>query len=108
APVSSLPPIFSGASVSRPASIERPRARMPHMKERPRRLRTRSLAAIMLLGGTLPVASQEPAAPAAAPSGPVYNIELIVFRAPTASGAAENWSAEAGARTISGGESTRE
>src|SRR5205807_2123563 len=97
---------FSGASVNRPASIERPRARMAHMKERPRRLRTRSLAAIVLLGGTLPAASQEPAAPPAAPSGTVYNIELIVFRATTAAGAAENWSAEAGERTIAGDEST--
>ncbi|TLZ60355.1 MAG: hypothetical protein E6K20_12780, partial [Gammaproteobacteria bacterium] len=79
---------------------------MTHMKERPRRLRTRSLAAIMLLGGTLPAASQEPAAPPAAPSGTVYNIELIVFRATSASGAAENWSAEAGERTIAGDEST--
>ncbi|TLZ00838.1 MAG: hypothetical protein E6K33_08235 [Gammaproteobacteria bacterium] len=79
---------------------------MAHMKERPRRLRTRSLPAIMLLGGTLPAASQEPAAPPAAASGTVYNIELIVFRATTASSAAENWSAEAGERTIAGDEST--
>src|SRR5207245_10921670 len=66
----------------------------------------RSLAAIMLLGGTLPAASQEPAAPPAAASGTVYNVELIVFRATSASSAAENWSAEAGERTIAGDEST--
>jgi Peptidoglycan-binding protein, CsiV len=86
--------------VNRPASI-----RMAYMDERLARLRTLSLAATVLLGGTLPAASQEPAAPVAA-GGTVYNIELIVFRATTALGGAENWSAEAGERTIAGEEST--
>jgi hypothetical protein len=86
--------------VNRPGSI-----RMAHMDERLAQLRTLSLAAIVLLGGTLPAASQEPAAPAAA-GGTVYNIELIVFRATTALGGAENWSAEAGDRSIEGDEST--
>jgi Peptidoglycan-binding protein, CsiV len=78
---------------------------MAYMDERLARLRTLSLAATVLLGGTLPAASQEPAAPVAA-GGTVYNIELIVFRATTALGGAENWSAEAGERTIAGEEST--
>ncbi len=62
-----------------------------------------SLLAIM----TLPAAAQEPAADtAAAPSaGPVYNVEIIVFRAAGALGGAENWGAEAGARNIAGDES---
>ena len=64
-----------------------------------------SLVAIALLGGTLPAASQEPAAPAGA-GGTVYNIELIVFRAATALGGAETWSAEAGERSVAGEEST--
>src|ERR1700756_4365201 len=78
---------------------------MAYMDERLAQLRTLSLAATVLLGGTLPAASQEPAAPGAV-SGTVYNIELIVFRATTALGGAENWSAEAGERTIAGEEST--
>ena len=43
------------------------------------------------------VASQEP--PPA--NVPAYNIELIIFRATSALGAAENWAAEAGARNVS-------
>jgi hypothetical protein len=51
-------------------------------------------------------AAPAPAAPAAA-AGPVYNIEIIVFRAAGAVGGAENWSAETGAsaRSIAGDES---
>ena len=45
----------------------------------------------------LPAASQE------APST-TYNIELIVFRATSAQGGAENWSAEAGASSVVAGE----
>ena len=63
------------------------------------------LAVIALLGGALPAASQEPAAPAG-PAATVYNIELIVFRATAELGGAENWSAEAGVRAIAGEEST--
>ena len=37
---------------------------------------------------------------AAAGAGPVYNVEIIVFRAAGALGGAENWGAEAGARNI--------
>jgi hypothetical protein len=77
---------------------------MGRMNERLAQLRTLSHAAIVLLGGTLPAGSQEPAAPAAV-SGTVYNIEVIVFRATTALGVAENWSAEAGERSIAGDES---
>ncbi|HET9389082.1 MAG TPA: CsiV family protein [Steroidobacteraceae bacterium] len=39
-------------------------------------------------------------------SGPVYHIELIVFRANSAQGGPENWSAEAGAGNTVGEEST--
>ena len=46
------------------------------------------------------------AAPAGAPAGSaVYNIEIIVFRASSALGGAEDWSAEAGSRAIAGDES---
>jgi Peptidoglycan-binding protein, CsiV len=50
----------------------------------------------------------EETAPAAAPApaaGPVYNIEIIVFRPTSVVGGAENWSAEAGTRSIAGDES---
>jgi hypothetical protein len=67
-------------------------------------LRTLALAALTLLGAALPAASQEPAAPSG-PSGTVYNIELIVFHTTTAEGSAENWSAEAGERSVAGEES---
>jgi Peptidoglycan-binding protein, CsiV len=52
----------------------------------------------------LPAASQEPPAP----NAPAYNIELIVFRATTALGGAENWAAEAGARNFSNDSSADE
>jgi len=47
-----------------------------------------------------------PPAPAPGPGGTVYNIEIIVFRATSALGGAEDWSAEAGAgaRNIAGEE----
>lgn len=66
-------------------------------------LRTLALTAIALLGAALPAASQEPAPPPG-PGGTVYNIELIVFRATTALGGEENWSAEAGERSVAGDE----
>src|SRR5579862_1736753 len=50
----------------------------------------------------------EETAPAAAPApaaSPVYNIEIIVFRPTSVVGGAENWSAEAGTRSIAGDES---
>jgi hypothetical protein len=69
------------------------------------------LAAILSLS-TPPrsLAQEAPAPPASVPapgSGPVYNVEIIVFRAAAAVGGAENWSAEAGgaARIIAGDES---
>jgi len=37
--------------------------------------------------------------------GTVYNVELIIFRANAAEGGAENWSEEAGARSVAGDES---
>jgi hypothetical protein len=79
---------------------------MPRMDARIAPLRlTLGLAAGALLAG-LPAAAQETPAPAGA-GGTVYNIEIIVFRAAAALGGAENWSAEAGARSIiAGDEST--
>ncbi|HVH84168.1 MAG TPA: CsiV family protein [Steroidobacteraceae bacterium] len=61
-------------------------------------LRTLALALAAALGAALPAASQESA-------GPVYNVEIIVFRTATADGVPENWSEEAGARSIAGDES---
>ncbi len=61
------------------------------------------LALGALLALVQPASSEEPAA-AAAP-GPVYNLEIIVFRALTPLGGAENWSAEAGEHSIAGDES---
>jgi hypothetical protein len=55
------------------------------------------LAVLATLLPALPAASQEPAA---APV-PAYNVELIIFRATSALGGAENWAAEAGARNFS-------
>src|SRR5258708_19233644 len=62
------------------------------------------LALAALLAGTHPAAPEEPTAPTAA-AGPVYNVEILVFRALTALGGAENWSAEAGEHSIAGEES---
>jgi hypothetical protein len=56
-----------------------------------------ALAFVVTLAAWLPVASQQPAAPMVA----AYNVEIIVFRATTALGGAENWAAEAGARNFS-------
>lgn len=61
--------------------------------------------ALAACGAPMVPPAAEEAAPAAPAAGPVYNIEIIVFRATTALGGAENWSAEAGARSIAGDES---
>jgi Peptidoglycan-binding protein, CsiV len=60
------------------------------------KLASLGLAAVVTLV-SLPAASQEPAAPLVA----AYNIEIIIFRATSALGGAENWAAEAGARNFS-------
>jgi hypothetical protein len=80
-----------------------------HLRHARTRILTVLLAAL-LCARALPAATEEPApAPTPAPtSGPgtaVYNIEIIVFRATSALGGAEDWSAEAGARNIAGEES---
>jgi hypothetical protein len=69
------------------------------------------LCTVLLCGQPAPVSSEEPpAAPATAPAPPpaagntVYNIEIIVFRATSALGGPEDWSAEAGARSVAGEE----
>lgn len=61
-------------------------------------LRTLALALAATLGAALPAASEES-------TGPVYNVEIIVFRSAAAEGVPENWSEEAGARSIAGDES---
>src|SRR5690348_13924944 len=68
----------------------------------------RPLALGLTLGALLalphPAAPQEsPAATAA--QGPVYNVEIIVFRALAPLGGAENWGAEAGEHIVAGDES---
>jgi hypothetical protein len=60
-------------------------------------------AGLILLAG-LPGAAQEPAA---APV-PAYNIELVIFRATSALGGAENWSSEAAAKSFSNDSSADE
>jgi len=57
---------------------------------------SRSILALIVGTVCLPAASQQPAS--------TYNIELVIFRITTAQGGAENWSAEANARSVSSGE----
>jgi len=59
---------------------------------------------LIALTSWLPAASQEPATPIAA----AYNVEIIVFRATTALGSAENWAAEAATRKFSNDSSAGE
>jgi hypothetical protein len=68
------------------------------MKSRITRIRTLCFLVAALACG-LPAVSQEG-------SSPTYNIELIVFRATTAQGGAENWSAEMGTNSIAGDEAS--
>jgi Peptidoglycan-binding protein, CsiV len=60
------------------------------MKLHTARPRTLCLILVIALACGVPAVSQETASPA-------YNIELVIFRATTAQGAAENWSGETGA-----------
>jgi hypothetical protein len=73
-----------------------------------------ALAFVLALGcAVLPLMAQQPAAPvqaapvgsataapAARPSAPLYNVELIVFRATGALGSPEDWALEAGAAGV--------
>ncbi len=61
-------------------------------------LRALALALAAALAAPLPAASQES-------QGPVYNVEIIVFRTTATEGVPENWSEEAGARSVAGDES---
>ena len=61
------------------------------------KLRTLCFTLLTALACALPAVSQEAASPA-------YNIEVVVFRATSAQGIAENWSAEAGTSNIVAGE----
>jgi hypothetical protein len=58
-------------------------------------------ALILILTGTLGA----PLPAAEESTGSIYNVEIIVFRTATAQGGAENWSEEAGARSVAGDES---
>ncbi len=70
------------------------------MRGMKRRIRSRAatLALTTVLAAALPAGAEESA-------GPVYNVEIIVFRTTAAEGSPENWSEEAGARSIAGDES---
>ncbi len=70
------------------------------MRGMKRRIRSRAatLALTAVLAAALPAGAEESA-------GPVYNVEIIVFRTTAAEGSPENWSEEAGARSIAGDES---
>jgi Peptidoglycan-binding protein, CsiV len=71
------------------------------MNLRTARLRTLCFTMLAALACEMPAVSQE-----SAPS-PAYNIEIIVFRATSAQGGAENWSAEAGAgNSVAGDEAS--
>ena len=59
---------------------------------------TLGLALAVAVAAALPAASEESA-------GPVFNVEIIVFRTTGADSAHENWSEEAGARSVAGDES---
>jgi len=64
------------------------------------RLRTLCFTLIAALACGMPAVSQEAASP-------TYNIELVIFRATSAQGIAENWSAEAGtSNSIAGDEAS--
>jgi Peptidoglycan-binding protein, CsiV len=71
---------------------------MPRMDRRTAPLRTLALGFAAALAASLPATSEESA-------GAVYNVEIIVFRTAATGGVAENWSEEAGARSIAGDES---
>jgi hypothetical protein len=62
------------------------------------RLSSASLVLAAALGAVLPAAAEEN-------PNTVYNIEIIVFRSVAPEGVAENWSDEAGVRSIAGDES---
>jgi hypothetical protein len=61
-------------------------------------LRALALTLATALVASLPAASEESV-------GPVYNVEIIVFRTTATEGVPENWSEEAGARSVAGDES---
>ena len=69
------------------------------MNLRSTRLRTLCFTVVAALACGLPAVSQEQPSPA-------YNIEIVVFRATSAQGGAENWSAEVGSSSIAGDEAS--
>ena len=68
------------------------------MTQLPRALTALILTLAAAFASGVPAASEEAA-------GPVYNVEIIVFRSLTAQGDAENWSEEAASRSVAGDES---
>ena len=78
------------------------------MKLRPAANRTAALALLVaLLATAAPPMRAQDAPAAAAATGTVYNIEMIIFRSTGAPGAAEAWGASgASARNIAGDESS--
>jgi Peptidoglycan-binding protein, CsiV len=90
-------------AVERQTALPATRVRSPvkynvQMNIRIARPRTLCLTLVATLACGVPAVSQETASPA-------YNIEVVIFRATTAQGGAENWSAETGAaNSIAGDE----
>jgi Peptidoglycan-binding protein, CsiV len=68
------------------------------MHATPARLPLAALLVAAALAGSLPAAAEDN-------PDTVYNVEIIVFRAAATEGVPENWSDEAGARSIAGDES---
>jgi hypothetical protein len=68
------------------------------------KFRTAHFALVGLLTWVLPALSQHAEAPAQDAAAPAYHIEIIVFRANSAQGGAENWSSESGAGNTVGEE----
>ncbi|MGC1728075.1 MAG: CsiV family protein [Steroidobacteraceae bacterium] len=68
------------------------------MRVIPARLPLASLVLLAALGAVAPVAAEEN-------PNTVYNVEIIVFRMAATEGAPENWSDEAGVRSVAGDES---
>jgi Peptidoglycan-binding protein, CsiV len=69
------------------------------MHATPARLPLAALLVAAALAGALPAAAEDN-------PNTIYNVEIIVFRTAATEGVPENWSDEAGARSIAGDEST--
>jgi hypothetical protein len=76
-----------------------------HARRAPLRILTLALSLTALFAPLRLATTAAAETPPAGNAGPIYNIEIIVFRAAGVPGGAEDWSAEAGARSIAGDES---